>query len=285
MQPVTELYVELAERIAARLGSPRVRALHLPPGGAQESGFCALELEDGTIGFCYIHLEDAEALMRERYGARDLLDIDAMTLVRGLDGDAASRALGFAALNALSQQLFTRANWMPSENAGSLGTLNPQRGKHVGMIGLFSPLIPIIERAGARLTVLELDHTLVRQEQNYRVTLDPTELADCDQIISTCTVMLNDTLDDVLAACRKARHFAIVGPTASCVPDPLFARGVDSLGGRRVIDRKKFVAALRSGNKWGTYASKYILAHQDYPGLEWLIERALTVRSEDMYLP
>lgn len=275
MQPVTELYVELAERIAARLGSMRVRALHLPPDGADETGFCALELQDGSIGLSYIQLEGTEAPMRARLDVRDISGMDAVTLARGFAGsDPVDRALGFATINALSQRLFTRANWVPSANDNLLGAINPQRGEHIGMIGLFMPLIPILERSGARLTVLELDHALVRDEENFRVTLDPAELADCDQIVSTSTVLLNDTLDDVLAACRNARRFAVVGPTASCVPDPLFARGVDSLGGRRVIDREKFVAALRSGNKWGPYASKYVLACQDYPGVEWLLARA-----------
>ena len=54
MPTITDLYVALAERIAARLGSPRVRALHLPPpqeAAAKDAEFCALELEDGSIGF------------------------------------------------------------------------------------------------------------------------------------------------------------------------------------------------------------------------------------------
>lgn len=281
MQPVTKLYVELAERIAARLGSPRVRALHLPPNDANETGFCALELQDGSIGLSYIQLEGTEAPMRARFGVRDMSDIDAVTLARGFaSSDPVDRALGFAAINALSQQLFTHANWVPSTNENSLGALNPQRGEHIGMIGLFMPLIPIIERSGARLTVLELDHALVRDEANFRVTLDPAELADCSQIVSTCAVMLNDTLDDVLAACRNAQRFAVVGPTASCVPDPLFARGVDSLGGRRVIEREKFVAAIRSGNKWGAYASKYVIARDDYPGIEWLIAQTRKIKIE-----
>ncbi|MFO1363453.1 MAG: DUF364 domain-containing protein [Burkholderiales bacterium] len=82
------------------------------------------------------------------------------------------------------------------------------------------------------------------------------------------------TLDAVLAACRRARHFAIVGPTAGCLPDPLFARGVDSVGGRRVLDAAGFLRAFRSGEKWGSCAGKYVIARQDYPGLDWLLERA-----------
>ncbi|MCC6609756.1 MAG: hypothetical protein IT515_08815 [Burkholderiales bacterium] len=276
MQPITDLYVALAERIAASLGSPRVRSLHLPPpSDTKDAEFCALELEDGSIGFSYIQLEGTEAPLRERHGGRGVSGAEAVVLARGFAGaDPVAKALGFAAINALSQQLFTRAAWVPSASGDPLGAIDPRPGEHIGMIGLFTPLIPMIERAGARLTVLELKHALVRESENFRVTLDPAELASCGKIVSTCTVLLNDTLDDVLAACRNARRFAIVGPTAGCVPDPLFTRGVDTLGGRRVSDRERFLEAFCSGGKWGPYAGKYVLAREGYPGIERLLARA-----------
>jgi uncharacterized protein (DUF4213/DUF364 family) len=276
MPPITELYVALAERIAARLDAPRVRALHLPPPvGTKEAEFCALELEGGSIGFSYMQLEGTETPLRERHAERGYPGMDAAALARGFAGrDPAARTIGFAAINALSQALFTRARWIPSGTDDPLGAIAPRAGEHIGMIGLFTPLIPAILGAGAQLTVLELKHALVREEANLRVTLDPAELAACEKVVSTCTVLLNDTLDAVLATCRNARHFAIVGPTAGCVPDPLFARGVEFLGGRRVVDREKFLEAFRSGRKWGAYASKYVLARRDYPGMDWLLDRA-----------
>ena len=105
------------------------------------------------------------------------------------------------------------------------------------------------------------------------MTLDPSALASCEKVVSTCTVMLNDTLDGVLTACRNARHFAIIGPTAGCVPDPLFSRGVDTLGGRRVVDAEGFRDAFCRGKKWGAFAIKYVIARQDYPGIELLLDR------------
>jgi uncharacterized protein (DUF4213/DUF364 family) len=273
MQPVSELYVALAGRIARRLGSPCVHALHLPPpGSGKEAEFCALELDDGSIGFTYIQLEGTEAPLRARCGVDAGTGVDAASLAQGfVRHDPVDRALGFAAINALSQMLFARAGWTPSASGDPLGAVNPQRGEHIGMIGLFTPLVPIIARAGARLTVLELKPALVRDEGGLRVTLDPAELAACEKIVSTCTVILNDTLDAVLAACRNARHFAVVGPTAGCVPDPLFARGVDTLGGRRVVDRERFLTAFRSGGKWGDHAAKYVIARNDYPGVDRLL--------------
>ncbi|MBE7419556.1 MAG: hypothetical protein HS128_17775 [Ideonella sp.] len=274
MQPITDLYIELAERIARRLGAPRVRALHLPPAtGTKEAEFCALELDDGSIGFSYIQLEGTEAPLREQHRARSLAGTEALALARGFaaTGDAVARALGFAAINALSQQLFARSGWVPPAGGDPLGAIDPQRGEHIGMIGLFTPLVPAIARAGARLTVLELKAALVRDEPQLRVTTDPAELATCEKVVSTCTVILNDTLDAVLAACRTARHFAIVGPTAGCVPDPLFTRGVHTLGGRRVVDRERFLHAFGSGGKWGAHATKTVIARDDYPGIDRLL--------------
>jgi len=278
MPTITDLYVELAGRIAARLGNPRVRALHLPPAegaAAKDAEFCALELEDGSIGFSYVRLGAVEPLLRNFPGLGAIAGMEALALARGYAGnDPAAKALGFAAINALSQQLFSRANWTPPAADDSLGKIEPKSGEHIGMIGLFRPLIASVNASGARLTVLELRPDLEGEHENYRVTLDPAGLASCEKVVSTCTVMLNDTLDAVLAACRNARHFAIVGPTAGCIPDPLFARGVDTLGGRRVVDAKGFLDAFCNGKKWGPFAGKYVIARQDYPGVDWLLERA-----------
>lgn len=274
---IAPIYAGLAERIAARLGRPRVRALHLPPPGAaaKDAEFCALELTDGAFGFSFVRIGAVEELLRARHGAGMLAGVEAAVLARGYaDADPAAKALGFAAINALSQQLFVRANWTPPAADDSLGEIEPEHGEHIGMVGLFRPLLARVHAAGARLTVLELKPELAGEHEHYRVTLDPGDLVACDKVVSTCTVMLNDTLDAVLAACRNARRFAIVGPTGGCVPDPLFARGVAALGGRRVVDAQSFREAFCSGGKWGGFAAKYVIAQRDYPGLERLLQRA-----------
>ena len=277
MQPITEVYVALAERIAAALGAPRVRALHLPPQddtSNRNAEFCELELEGGAIGFSYVRLGAVEALLRARYDAAAFAGVEAATLARGYAAsDPAAKALGFAAINALSQQLFARAGWTPPAADDSLGAIEPAAGEHIGMIGLFPPLVTRIAAAGARLTVLELRPELAKEHRKFRVTLDPAELASCVKVLSTCTVMLNDTLDSVLAACRSARHFAIIGPTAGCVPDPLFARGVESIGGRRVLDAQGFLGAFHQAKRWGAFTDKYVIARADYPGVDSLLRR------------
>lgn len=274
---ITTLYVALAERVAARLRHPRVRALHVPPAQSatnKDAEFLAVELDDGSIGFSYIAIGAAAPVSHGLPDAGTVVGADAATLARGYAGsDPASRAVGFATINALTQQLFVRSNWIPPPAGDSLGDLEPAAGEHIGMIGLFPPLVARVGEAGAELTVLELKPELAGEHDHYRVTLAPADLAACDKVVSTCTVMLNDTLDAVLAACRHARRFAIVGPTAGCFPDPLFSRGVDSIGGRRVVDVAGFRDAFLRGEKWGTFATKYVIARPEYPGVDRLLER------------
>ena len=277
MRSVADIYLELAEQISARLGSPRVRAMHLPPleaAAGKDAEFCALELEDGSVGFSFMRIDDTERLLRasnavDRCGGMPVLEL-ALGYVQN---DPAAKALGFAAINALSQSLFSHAGWVPPATGDALGQLEPRRGEHIGMIGLFPPLVGGITEAGARLTVLELRPDLAGEHEGFRVTLDPGELAGCEKVVSTCTVMLNDTLDAVLDACRGARYFGIIGPTAGCLPDPLFDRGVDHIGGRRVVDVGRFRKAFCAGDKWGAYTCKYAIARAEYPGIGELLQR------------
>ncbi|MCP5426035.1 MAG: hypothetical protein H6970_13355 [Gammaproteobacteria bacterium] len=276
MRSVTEHFIWLAERIAGESALPCVKALHLPtattPVG-KDAEFAVLELEDGSCGFSYVWLADTLAGAR-RIGAERMSGASVLTWVREYgSADPARRAIGLAAFNALSQHLFARVGWIPDETADPLGQLNPQPGERIGMVGFFPPLAPLIVASGAQLTVLELKPELAGTRDGYRVTLDPAELAGSDKVLSTSTVLLNDTLDRVLVACRDARSVVMVGPTAGCLPDPLFARGVHSVGGARVIDRPAFLDAFHSGQPWGRYTRKYMIRRQDYPGVEGLLER------------
>ena len=108
------------------------------------------------------------------------------------------------------------------------------------MIGKFTPLLGRIIDNGARLTIVELKPELAGEHGGYRVTLDPEELSDCSKVVSTSTLLLNDTLDRMIACCRSARWFAMVGPSAGCLPDALFARGVTLVGGTWMNDRRGY---------------------------------------------
>lgn len=277
--PIAPAFLQLMKRLAAALPLPRVRALHLPPFVDQPPGkdaeFCALELEDGSIGLSYVWLGSTFAALRENSAVRGIAGADPLAVARGYaQADHVTRTVGFAAINALSQHLFARAGYEPDATTDSVGLLAAQGSDHIGMVGLFPPLIERILATGARLTVAELKSELVQDNGRLRVTLDISELAACNKVISTSTILLNDTLDGVLGACSGASYFSVIGPGAGCLPDPLFARGVNTLGGTRIVDRDRFLDALAAGEAWRGSAQKYCIRRQDYPGVEVLMARA-----------
>lgn len=276
-------YLAQLEAFAALGPLPRVRALHLPPGRYAKDNrgeFCALELEDGSIGLSFVLLDDTLERLLDGAEGFGLAGADTLALARRYVSDSGIwKTLGFAAANALTRCLFNRAGFRPDNSSDSIGHLNPQPGEHIGMIGKFTPLLGRIIDRGARLTIVELNPELVGEQDGYRVTLDAGELSGCSKVVSTSTLLLNDSLDRMLACCRKARWFAMVGPSAACLPDALFARGVTLLGGSWIHDRDGYTAALRSAASLGDFSRKFALTPDSYPGFDALLVRACAVRS------
>ena len=273
----TDLIAEL-ERATAGRPVPRVRALHLPPPEAAESRngeFCALELDDGALGLSYVLLGGILPRLAASDDPHTIVGMDALQLARefasptaGAGGDAEiRRTLGFAAANALSRTVMERMGFAPPRALDSIGGIDPQAGDHVGMVGLFTPLLKQVTAAGAQLTVIELNPDYAGHYDGYRVTLDAAALEDCNKVLSTSTILLNHTVDDMLAHCRKAQRIVLIGPSAGCLPEPLFARGVTVVGGSWITDRAGFIDALRRGESWSGFAYKFALGPADWPGL------------------
>jgi hypothetical protein len=250
--------------------APSVKALHLPPvpwNGQKDGEFGALELADGSLGLSYVLLDDSLQSLVGGRAAAALAGADPMRVAAGwLEGDGAVRTLGFAAVNALSRHLMDRVSFVPPVAPDSIGGLDPQPGEHIGMVGFFPPLVRQVTGRGARLTVLELRADLAGQHAHYKVTLDPRALDDCDQVLCTSTVLLNHTLDDVLAHCRNARRIALIGPGAGCLPGALFDAGITTLGGTWITNAQGFTRALHAGQPWSRFARKFALSAADWPG-------------------
>lgn len=266
--------IALLEGCATAIPFPRVRALHRPRPetlDTRRGEFCALELEDGTLGLAFVLLGDTWAQLGAREAHSALAGVDALQLARGYAReDAVGRTLGMAAINALTRCVFDRIGYVAPGSADSIGELGPRAGDHVGMVGLFGRLLGRCTEAGARVTVIELREDLVGEHEGYRVTLDAAELSSCNKVLCTSSVLLNGTADRILGHCTGAERLAMIGPGAGCLPDPLFRRGVTLFGGSWITDAAAVVDALRAGESWSAHARKYAIRRNEYPGLERL---------------
>ena len=270
-------YLNQLERVAQRGPLPRVKALHIPPDpapGSPRGEFCALELEDASIGLTYVLLDDTLVRMRELDPSLGLAGADALDVAkRFVSAQGAERTIGFAAANAITHWLYKRTGFHPDASLDSLGALDPQPDDHIGMIGLFTPLLPRVLASGAKLTVVELKAHLAGEHAGYRVTTDADELRLCNKVVSTGTLVLNDTLDEMLTRCKLAQWITLIGPSMGCLPDALFARGVTMIGGTWVIDVPAYVEALRLGIRRDGLAQKVAVAREGWLGFDALLSR------------
>ena len=271
--PTRRWLVEAAQRIDAALGPARVARVVLPPlvdKPGKEGEFCAVQLDDGSVGLAFAILGDTLARLHAGKSAEQ--GTSALHLVRGYAaGDLAERTLGLAALNALTRRLYQRAGFLPDASIDSFGSLALARGDRLGMVGHFTPLIREARALGVTVTVLELKPELVREEPGLVVTLDPSRLSGCNKIVSTSTLLLNDTFEQVSAAWQGADTVALVGPSAGCPPDPLFAAGVSAVGTVWVEDPQQLLERISAGEKWGASSRKVTLTRERYPGLDALL--------------
>lgn len=275
MPIVTEI-LQLADEACSVLTVPPVAAAFIPPPGAsgKEGEFCALRLADDSVGTAFVLLGDTLARLQLRSVA-DLVGRSPADLARGFaSSDPVERSLGLAAVNAITQHVYRRAGYEPDLAANSLGSLALEKGDRLGMVGFFTPLIERVRTLGVPLTVVELRADLVQEGPDFIVTLDPGRLAECNKIVCTSTVLLNDTLEDVLRHGSHAEAFAIIGPSAGCFPDPLFTRGVTTVGGHWVSDGGLLMRRAAAQEAWGDAAKKSCITRSDYPGTRALIARA-----------
>ena len=272
-------YLQLMQTIGAQLQIPSVQEIHIAPfeqDPAKSSKFGALVLTDGTVGLTYTGLNDDLRVLQVRSKYESLLDespVQVASLYSREEGW--QKVLGMAAINAISQYLFNRGGYSQPAGGKTVTHLQLDKGDHVGMVGFFPPLVEQVRQMGLPLTVIELDERWLQQDGQFVVTLEPEKLDDCSKIICTGTVLVNQTIDDLLPHFGNARQIFIVGPTVGCLPDPLFDRGITQLGGCAVLDTAQFLSLWMAQEKWRDSTRRYVLSRDSaYPGCLQLLKNA-----------
>ncbi|MCB1850256.1 MAG: hypothetical protein KDI83_05650 [Gammaproteobacteria bacterium] len=262
------------QRMILRIGStvtvPAVQEVLLPvqrAGVAKRDEFGFLVLADGSVGPFYTRLDDSFC----NYSDDWLCGADPLALALQLgDEQLQTSALALGALNAISQWMMRSAGFDPTASPAP----DPmQQADRIGMVGYFAPLVERLRAQGHSITLIEKDPARVPPELGIAVSSEPAALMCCDYIICTASTLINNTLQQVLDAASTGCTVNLLGPSASCLPDPLFAAGVHLAGGVLIDDLAALRSALQCGDSWGSCGRKYSLSAAGYPGLEQLLAR------------
>ncbi len=269
-------YLGLLQMIGGLLDVPPVRAIHVAPFEAapeKSSKFGAMILTDGTVGPTYTALDGALSDLQDRTKTDNLVNTSPVQIAELFAGESGwQRSLGMASINAVSQFVFKHCGYALPAMDKTLDLLTLGMGDHLGMIGYFPPLVEQVRAQSVPLTVVELNEKWLQRADDFEVTPDLAHLNCCNKVVCTGTVLINQTIDSVLANCGNAEQILIVGPTTGCLPDPLFDRGVTLLGGSIVVDHRKFVRLWAAQEKWRRTTRRYVLGRgEGFPGYQALL--------------
>ena len=120
----------------------------------------------------------------------------------------------------------------------------------IAVIGAFVPILRKLKGRGGKWWVIEQDpNTLKGDELNHFIPADQSDetIASADVLIVTGVTLVNHTLEKILKAARQDAEIAVIGPTASMLPDVLFERGVRVVGGVWVKKADELLDLLAAG--------------------------------------
>lgn len=269
--------VALAAQIDEVLGNPRIADFHFPTAQNSKSlkgEFCALRLEHGSSGLSYTlaqhHGFDRTAMRMPQPGDRAIHWVEHFAVpMEQIPGP--QRAAALATINALYNTLLRRCNTLLPAAENSFGLSDIVPGDKVGMIGFFPPLVKRLRKLNVDLTVIELRRDLERQHPGLIVTTDRRKLMPCNKVLCTSTTLLNQTLPQMIAAAPNAEQFALMGPSAGCPPEPLFALGVTALASAHIVDDDLLWQRLVAGEKLGDARQKCNLNENNTPRIAALL--------------
>lgn len=263
---------KMITELATRFSPPPIADVFFPPfhkgGQPKDAQFMGMRLEGGATGISFLLLSDENMGEYAAQQPSNFVGKDPQGLALEFGGDNPVREMiALGALNAVCQHVMRETEFEVESAPDPLGLLSVAGEDRIGMVGLFVGLTKAIKKAGAELVVIEKREEMIDKFPDLPITTDPSQLSTCNKVLCTGTTVLNNSLDEILSHCSPDAFVSIIGPTAGYFPDPLFARGVDVVGGRVVTNGELFLERLVQRKRWGDATRTTCFRKETYPGM------------------
>jgi uncharacterized protein (DUF4213/DUF364 family) len=222
--------------------------------------FSGVKLSNGAGGVSYTPVKDIpQAACCPSSAARifDPLKINGMPAAEVLTAlssrEPIKTAIAIATLNALSAICWQRGltdDYRIQANTDAVDVVRMPAESSVAVIGAFVPILRKLKARGGRWWVIEQDpQTLKGDEMDHFIPADQSAetISAADVLIVTGVTLVNHTLEPILKAVRSDAEIAVIGPTASMLPEALFARGARVVGGVWVKRPDELLDVLAAG--------------------------------------
>jgi uncharacterized protein (DUF4213/DUF364 family) len=222
--------------------------------------FTGAKLSNGAGGVSYTPVKDIPQAVCCPSSAGRIFDpvkikgINAAAVLAALSSDEPIKAaIAIATLNALSAICWDRGlndNYRIQMNTDAVDVVRMPAESSVAVIGAFVPILRKLKIRGGRWWVIEQDpRTLKSDEMDHFIPADRSgeTIAEADVLIITGVTLVNHTLEPILKAARPDAEIAVVGPTASMLPEALFESGARVVGGVWVKKPDELLDVLAAG--------------------------------------
>jgi uncharacterized protein (DUF4213/DUF364 family) len=219
--------------------------------------FSGVKLSDGSGGVAYTptaDLHSATCCPTMVAGRPAPVLLKGMTVFNALS-QARESALGnvvkLVIMNALSSRFITSDHYHVVYDTDSIDLIDLKRAGRIGMVGAFIPFLKVLKSIpGIDLTVVEQKkETLNTDEMRFYAPTEQAKqvLSCCDTVIITGASIANGTIEDLLSLTRPGANVLVTGPTASILPDALFARNANIVSGVKITDPDLTIDLLSEG--------------------------------------
>lgn len=170
-----------------------------------------------------------------------------------LDANVLKSAMGVAILNALSQlviEALGAADYPVIRDKDGFDLLRIEPNENVSIVGAFGPYIRRLKMMGNPFFIVEKNPLSLRPDEMKYFKPESemrSALEKSDVVIMTGTTIVNHTIDTILSLIKDGIRTAIIGPTASMLPDAFFKRGVHVMAGVRILDPDLMIKILKQG--------------------------------------
>jgi uncharacterized protein (DUF4213/DUF364 family) len=206
--------------------------------------FTAVKLSSGAGGVCYTPIKDIPQAVCCPSSAGRIFDPDKIIGMKAKDSlialsspEPIKTAVAISTLNALSATCWARGltgDYHMRMNMDAQDAVRMPAEKSVAVVGAFLPTLRALKKRGGQWWVIEQDpNTLKGEELAHFVPAEKSEtiVSTADVLIITGVTLVNHTLEGILGAAKVGAEIAVMGPTASLLPEPLFDRNVRIVGG------------------------------------------------------
>ena len=170
-----------------------------------------------------------------------------------LDPNVLKSAIGIALLNGLSQWIVESGNEREYElvkDRDGFDLLDIQPHETVSLVGAFAPYIKRLKTTGNPFYIIEKNRQTLRPDEMKHFKPESemkTAIEKSQVVIITGTAIVNHTIDATLSWTDNEKRTAIIGPTASLIPDAFFRRGVNVMAGVRILSPDLMLNILKQG--------------------------------------